>query len=297
MSNLITGLFDTTSGAETAVSQLKQHGYGQNEVTIIMKDRNSADSLAHETGSRSLEGIGTGAAIGGTIGAVLAGLLAVGTVTIPPIGIVAAGSLAAMLAGAGAGGLTGGLIGWLASAGIPEDIAPHYEAGLNAGGVVVAVGCHVNDEQRVQEILQGSASMVGGKNTPTYISPEHQRRISEGGSGRNTAMSTNVNSTPQPTTANTIGYDTAQKEGYDTATTSREAQRTANDINADQRTREREADEHERESRRDASTTGPVSGTANAVKNAADRAGTAIENEADRAATSMSNTADRVNNP
>src|SRR6476661_4218766 len=120
MSELITGLFDTEAAAESAVSQLKQQGYGQNELTIIMKDRGSAQEFAHETGSRTMEGVGTGAAIGGTIGAVLGALLAVGSVTIPGVGLVAAGALAAMLAGAGAGGLAGGLLGWLTSWGIPE---------------------------------------------------------------------------------------------------------------------------------------------------------------------------------
>src|ERR1051325_11015900 len=129
MVNLITGLFDNVTAAETAVSQLKQMGYGQNEITIIMKDRNAATEVAHETGSRTMEGVGEGAAIGGTIGAVLAGLLAVGTVTIPGVGLLAAGPLAAMLAGAGAGGITGGLIGWMSSAGIPDDVAPYYERG------------------------------------------------------------------------------------------------------------------------------------------------------------------------
>src|SRR5882724_5646527 len=127
MATLITGLFDTESAAEAAVSQLKQIGYGSNEITIVMKDRGAAADFAHDAGARTLEGVGAGAAIGGTIGAVLAGLLAVGSVTIPGVGLVAAGSLAAMLAGAGAGGVTGGLIGWLASAGIPNDVAPYYE--------------------------------------------------------------------------------------------------------------------------------------------------------------------------
>src|ERR1044072_5104446 len=130
MANLITGLFDTEAAAENAVTQLKALGYGQNEISIIMKDRAAAKELAVDTGARSMEGVGTGAVIGGTIGAVLAGLLAVGSVTIPGVGLVAAGALAAMLAGAGAGGITGGLIGWLASAGIPDDVAPYYERGL-----------------------------------------------------------------------------------------------------------------------------------------------------------------------
>lgn len=179
MANLITGLFDTEAAAETAVSQLKNMGYGQNEITIIMKDRGAAGTLAHETGSRTMEGVGTGAAIGGTIGAVLAGLLAVGSVVIPGVGLVAAGSLAAMLAGAGAGGLTGGLIGWLASAGIPEDVAPYYERGLQAGGVVVAVAAHPGDEARVQQALQGNAVAYGGYNTPSYVSPEYRARYTD----------------------------------------------------------------------------------------------------------------------
>jgi hypothetical protein len=181
MANLITGLFDSETTAETAVNQLKNFGYGQNEITIIMKDRGAAENLAHDTGSRSLEGVGTGAAIGGTLGAVLGGLLAVGSVVIPGVGLIAAGSLAAMLAGAGAGGLTGGLIGWLASAGIPDDVAPVYEHGLQTGGVVVAVAAHPGDEARVQQVLQGNAVAYAGYNTPTYVSPEYRTRYEAAG--------------------------------------------------------------------------------------------------------------------
>ena len=183
MANLVTGLFDTETTAEAAVSQLKNMGYGQNEITIIMKDRGAADHLAHETGSRTMEGVGTGAAIGGTIGAVLAGLLAVGSVVIPGVGLIAAGSLAAMLAGAGAGGLTGGLIGWLASAGIPDDVAPYYEHGLQNGGVVVAVAAHPGQETRVQQVLQGGAVAYAGSNTPSYVSPEYRARYSNVANG------------------------------------------------------------------------------------------------------------------
>ena len=46
MANLITGLFDNEAAAETAVSQLKQIGYQENELNIIMKDRNAAADVA-----------------------------------------------------------------------------------------------------------------------------------------------------------------------------------------------------------------------------------------------------------
>lgn len=179
MANLITGLFDSEFAAENAVAQLKQIGYGQNEITIVMKDRNASASLAHNSGARTMEGVGAGAAIGGTIGAVLAGLLAVGSVTIPGVGLLAAGPLAAMLAGAGAGGLAGSLLGWLTNMGVPEDVAPYYERGLNEGGVVVACSAHPGDEMRVQQVLQmGSVAYTGGSNLG-FVSPEYRSRYSD----------------------------------------------------------------------------------------------------------------------
>ena len=171
MANLITGLFDNEAAAETAVSQLKQIGYQENEINIIMKDRNAAADVAHETGTRTMSDVGTGSVIGGVIGGILGLILAAGTIAIPGVGLIAAGPLAAMWAGAGIGGVAGGLIGWLTSLGVPEEYAPYYERGLNEGGVVVVVSAHPGDEARVQQILQGGAVAYGGYNTPYYVSP------------------------------------------------------------------------------------------------------------------------------
>ena len=178
MANLITGLFDTESPAESAVAQLKQIGYGQNEITIVMKDRANADNMAHRVGNRAMGGVGTGATIGGVIGAVLAAIFAAGTVVIPGGPLLAAGPLAAALAGAGAGGITGGVIGWLATFGVPEDVAPYYEYGVNNGGVVVAVAAHPGDESRVNTIMRtGSVATTGG--TGAYVAPEYKARYDQ----------------------------------------------------------------------------------------------------------------------
>ena len=180
MANLITGLFDSQTTAENAVSQLRQLGYNDNEITIIMKDSKSNAAEAHDAGSRSMEGVGTGAAIGGTIGAVLAALLAVGTIAIPGGPLLAAGPLAAMLAGAGAGGIAGGVVGWLTTLGVPEDIAPYYERGVNEGGVVVAVSAHPGDEARVQQILHTNSVAYTGGTSQGYVTPEYRARYSSG---------------------------------------------------------------------------------------------------------------------
>lgn len=173
MANLLTGLFDTEASAENAVTLLHQIGYGQNEISIIMKDRNAAAVVAEHTGSHAMEGAGTGAAIGGTLGAVLAGILGVGSIAIPGVGLLAAGSLAAMLAGAGAGGIAGTMLGYLVGAGVPDDVAPYYERGLAAGGIVVAVAAHPGDEARVQQILQGGSLAYAGGGTPSYVAPHY----------------------------------------------------------------------------------------------------------------------------
>lgn len=283
MANLITGLFDTEAAAENAVSQLKQFGYGQNEISIIMKDSRAAEEFAHETGSRTMEGVGTGAAIGGTIGAVLAGLLAVGSVTIPGVGLLAAGPLAAMFAGAGAGGLAGTVIGWLVGAGVPNDVAPYYERGLSEGGVVVAVAAHPGDEARVQQVLHSGAVAYSGYNTPTYVAPNYASRYNDLNAPAGTytpGASANFN-----TTAGT--YTATNNEGV------RDANSTGADLRSDART---EA-EHDREAARNLNRTDPISGTAVAAQNEIDRTKTALQNQGDKVSTATENTTDRVTNP
>jgi hypothetical protein len=278
MANLITGLFDTESAAENAVAQLKQIGYRDNEISIIMNDRTAAREFAVETGSRAMEGVGTGAAIGGTIGAVLAGLLAVGSVTIPGIGLIAAGPVAAMLAGAGAGGIAGSLLGWLVGAGISEDVAPYYERGLAEGGIVVAVAAHPGDEARVRQALLGGSVAYAGYNTPSYVTPTYAARYTD--------------LTPPAKV-----YDSDTVTGYATASASNEAGRTVNSMNAEERSAMRTASEHEREARRAADNTNVVQDAADAVKNEYDRTVTAVKNQADKVSTGVENTADRTVNP
>ena len=179
MSNLITGLFDTVSAAENAVDLLKQRGYSENEISIIMRNREEAQEVADHSGASTMSGIGAGAAIGGTLGAVLGGLLAVGTIALPGIGLLLGGTAAAALAGAGAGGIAGSIVGWLVNLGIDDEVAPYYERTLNEGGIVVAVACHPDDDNAVRLILEGESVAVAGKGLPTYMEPSFASRYSD----------------------------------------------------------------------------------------------------------------------
>lgn len=142
-SGMLTGLFSDRDSTERAYSSLKARGYTDEEINLMMSDdtRNTwfKDTPNDELGSKALEGAGAGSAIGGTLGAVIGGIAAIGTSILLPGGILVAGPIAAALAGAGAGGLTGGLLGALIGSGIPEERAKYYDEGIRNGGAVVGV--------------------------------------------------------------------------------------------------------------------------------------------------------------
>ena len=140
---LLTGMFNDRASAEGAYNSAISRGYTKDDVNLLMSDetrKNHFSDTETELGSKALEGAGTGSAIGGTLGAIIGGIAAIGTsLALPGLGLIIAGPIAAALAGAGAGGLTGGLIGALVGAGIPEDRAQAYEQGLKDGKIMVGV--------------------------------------------------------------------------------------------------------------------------------------------------------------
>ena len=108
----LTGMFNDREGTEKAYTSLRDRGYTEDEINVLMSDQTRdkyyADGPETELGSKALEGTGAGAAIGGTLGAIIAGIAAIGTnLFLPGLGLVVWGPLAAALAGAGAGATTG----------------------------------------------------------------------------------------------------------------------------------------------------------------------------------------------
>lgn len=139
---VLTGLFNDRESAEQAYNSAINRGYSNDDVNLLMSDETRKKHFDDNTeiGNKALEGAGTGSAIGGTLGAIIGGIAAIGTnVFLPGLGLIVAGPLAAALAGAGAGGLTGGLVGALIGWGIPDDRAQAYEQGIKDGKIMVGV--------------------------------------------------------------------------------------------------------------------------------------------------------------
>ncbi|GAA4370724.1 hypothetical protein GCM10023185_45460 [Hymenobacter saemangeumensis] len=153
----MTGMFRDRDSAERAYQSLSSRGYGKDDVNVLMSDETRKthfgdDTRRTELGDKAMEGAGVGSAIGGTAGAIIGAIAAIGTsVALPGLGLIVAGPLAAALAGAGAGGLTGGLVGALVGSGIPEEHAAEYESGIKNGGIVMGVKPRNEEDARYFE--------------------------------------------------------------------------------------------------------------------------------------------------
>jgi hypothetical protein len=167
-SNFLTASFNDVESAERAYNKLRERGYRDDEISVIMsedsmkkhfgdKDKRSKDKDKSEFGNKAAEGAGVGGGIGSVVGAAAGIIIALGTsVVVPGLGVVIAGPLAAGLAGAGAGGLAGGIVGALVGAGIPKERAEKYEKGIKKGNIVIGVQLRNEDDARYFESEWGN---------------------------------------------------------------------------------------------------------------------------------------------
>jgi hypothetical protein len=152
----VTGLFKTRAAAEAAVDAIIKRGYTRDDISVLMSDATKNKEFAVQTRTHAVDGMGIGSVIGGTVGAVLLAIAAVGTsIAIPGLGLLVAGPIAAALAGAGAGGATGGLIGLLIGTGIPEHRAKVYDTAIRGGGILLGAEAKTDDEvDRLETLLE-----------------------------------------------------------------------------------------------------------------------------------------------
>ncbi|HEV3155893.1 MAG TPA: hypothetical protein VGZ00_00935 [Candidatus Baltobacteraceae bacterium] len=140
---LLTGIFFDRDSAEVAVDRLRDLGYRDNDISIVIDDARAGE-FADPVESKAAEGLASGAIIGGGLGALIAAITTTGSIaTIAATGGMATplvvGPLAAALAGLGAGGAAGGIIGALIGSGMHEERAKLFEEGLRHGGIILAV--------------------------------------------------------------------------------------------------------------------------------------------------------------
>jgi uncharacterized membrane protein len=155
MEHVVTGLFEQSKKAGNAVVELKEAGF-TNDISIVAKDPDSETARALQVKEDISDGTAVGAITGGVLGGLFGLIATVGGLVLPGFGtVLVAGPLAAFfgLTGVGAGALSGGFIGALIDAGIPEERARMYENAIKRGQILIAVTSNHENEQKIRNIL------------------------------------------------------------------------------------------------------------------------------------------------
>ena len=156
---LVTGVFSTRDDATWAVQMLEERGFLDSDISLLMSDSVGEDFKIKDS-SKMPEGLAAGATAGGVIGALIAGLTAVGTITTGG-GLLIAGPLVAALAGGGAGAGIGGIVGGLAGAGMTEHEAMLFASELEDGRILVAVHCSSDArKETAEEVFEATSGVV-----------------------------------------------------------------------------------------------------------------------------------------
>jgi hypothetical protein len=164
MDTLITGTFHDEAAANRAIDRLVDLGYLSDDISVIMSKETRSHFEKHAApgesqGAHIAKGAAGGAAIGGTLGAIILGTLATtGAVgaTVATGGIAGpfvVGPLAAALAGAGAGAAAGSGLGAIFGAATPHETVAKVQKDLDAGHIVVALHADVDDIAEAERIL------------------------------------------------------------------------------------------------------------------------------------------------
>lgn len=154
------GIYQTSTHAERGVDELLMAGFSNGDISVLLPDNQGTRDFAHEKNTKAPEGtavgVGTGGAVGGTLG-LLAGI---GMLAIPGVGpFIAAGPIMGALAGLGVGGALGGIIGALVGMGMPEFEAKRYEGRIKEGGVLLSVHCDTSAQiDRAKAVLEASGA-------------------------------------------------------------------------------------------------------------------------------------------
>lgn len=157
MAKSVSCMVDDYPRASTLIGELKQAGFVDDDISVLMRDGAAGTDVMHERITDTPQSAATGAVAGASAGGLLGGVagLVAGMVAlaIPGIGpILAIGPIFTALSGAAVGAAFGGLTGAMVGLGVPEIEARRYESRLASGSVFIAV--HTEDAGERQRVLE-----------------------------------------------------------------------------------------------------------------------------------------------
>lgn len=146
----IAGIFNNQSDAKSALSELLNAGFNKNNISLIVpdEDRDAMLSAQAGTGVTIIKGGVIGELLGASLGALVAGLIAVGSIMVKGVGLLVSGRIVAIISGAAIGAAAGGFCGILISVAFTAYEAKRRKNDVNTGKAVVIVHTADNDSSK-----------------------------------------------------------------------------------------------------------------------------------------------------
>jgi hypothetical protein len=160
------------SRADQIIDHLKTESFSNNDISVLLPDKDTTRDFAHEKNTKASEAAVAGAGTGGVIGGALGWIAGIGALAIPGVGpFIAAGPIFAALSGVAIGAAVGGIAGGLVGLGIPEIEAKRYEGKVKAGNILISVHTEdVGDIARAKDIFKQAGAQdictTGEASTP-----------------------------------------------------------------------------------------------------------------------------------
>ena len=140
----VVAVFQDRMAADVAMTQLVKSGFSGDDISLLVSDNGRKHHFeVSDTKSKTAEGVGYGAVLGGLVAALAAAAI--------PGSIFVAGPAAALLAAGAGGAAAGGLAGGLVGMGMPKDEAQLVEDEAGSGSIVVAVHSIDDDQKEMAE--------------------------------------------------------------------------------------------------------------------------------------------------
>jgi hypothetical protein len=160
------------SRADQIIDHLKTESFSNNDISVLLPDKDTTRDFAHEKNTKASEAAVDGVGTGGVIGGALGWIAGIGALAIPGVGpFIAAGPVFAALSGVAIGAAVGGIAGGLVGLGIPEIEAKRYEGKVKAGNILISVHTEdVGDIARAKDIFKQAGAQdictTGEASTP-----------------------------------------------------------------------------------------------------------------------------------
>lgn len=141
VTHITTGLYKSPAAAAQGVRALERRSISHSDINLVASDDFDKDGFKDEPHSKAPEGLLIGAAGGGAMGALIAGLTAVTSIATggASLGLLVAGPFTAAILGGSAGAFAGSIIGGMVGAAIPEKELKFYENAIREGSVLIGV--------------------------------------------------------------------------------------------------------------------------------------------------------------